>query len=56
MCPPQVDETTLGEEDDVAAVSHGVAIDLGLDIRDGDSVGLEPGDVDLDIKVSDAKR
>jgi hypothetical protein len=31
----QVDETALGEEDDVAAAGHEVAVDLGLDVGDG---------------------
>ena len=48
----EVDETTLGKEDDVAAVGHQVAVDLGLDVLDAGSVGLEPGDVDLNIEVA----
>ena len=48
----EVDETTLGEEDDVTAALHGVAVDLGLDLDSGDSVGLEPGNVDLDVEVA----
>lgn len=39
----------------MAAVGHRETIDLGLDIRDGNSIGLEPGDVNLDIEVTDAK-
>ena len=39
----------------MAAVGHGETIDLGLDIRDGNSIGLEPGDIDLNIEVTDAK-
>ena len=49
----QVDETTLGEEDDVAAVVHEVAVDLGLDAGDGLGVLLEPRNVDFDIEVTD---
>lgn len=49
----QVDETALGEEDDVAAVLEEVAVDLGLDALDGLGVGLEPGNVDFDIEVTD---
>lgn len=48
----QVDETTLGEEDDVAARSHGEAVDLGLDVLDALGVGLEPGNVDLNVEVA----
>jgi hypothetical protein len=50
----EVDETALGEEDDVAARGHGEAVDLGLDVDVLDRVLLEPGDVNLDVKVADA--
>lgn len=50
----QVDETALGEEDDVATRGHGEAVDLRLDVRDGRGVSLEPCDIDFDIKVTDA--
>jgi hypothetical protein len=48
----KVDETTLGEEDDVAAGGHGEAVDLGLDVLDGLGVLLEPGNVDLNVEVT----
>lgn len=51
---PKIDKTSLGEEEDVPAVSHGEAVNLGLDVHDGGSVGLEPCDVDLDIEVTNA--
>lgn len=51
---PQVDETALGEEDDVTAGSHGVPVDLGLDVHDLLNVGLEPCNVDLNIEVTNA--
>ena len=51
---PQVDETTLGEEDDVAARGHGVAVNLGLDVDGLLGVRLQPGDIDLNIEVTDA--
>ena len=51
---PKVNETTLGKQDDMAAVGHGVSVDLRLDVAAGGSVGLEPGDVDLNIEVTDA--
>jgi hypothetical protein len=50
----QVDETALGEEDDVAARGHGEAVDLGLDVDSGRGVGLQPCNIDFDIKVTDA--
>lgn len=50
----QVDETTLGEEDDVPAVGHGESIDLGLDVDGLLGVSLEPCDIDLNIKVTNA--
>lgn len=48
----KVDQATLSEEDDVAAVLHQEAVDLWLDVLDGGSVGLQPGDVDLNIEVT----
>lgn len=48
----QVDETALGEEDDVAAVLHEESVDLGLDVGNAGSVGLQPGNVNLDIEVT----
>jgi hypothetical protein len=50
----EVDETALGEEDNVAAGRHGEAVHLGLDVDGLGGVGLEPCDVDLDVKVTDA--
>lgn len=49
----QVDETALSEEDDVAAVLHEEAVDLGLDVLDAGSILLQPGDINLDIEVTD---
>jgi hypothetical protein len=49
----KVDETALGKEDDVAAVLHEEAVNLGLDVLDGSSVSLEPGNVDLAVEVTD---
>lgn len=48
----QVDETTLGKQDDVAAVLHEEAVDLGLDGNAAGRVSLEPGNVDLAVKVA----
>lgn len=48
----KVDETALGEEDDVTAVGHEVAVNLGLDVLVLLGVGLEPSDVNLDVKVT----
>ena len=52
-CAAQVDETTFGEQDDVVAVWHEEAVDLGLDALDGFCVLLEPRDVDFDIEMAD---
>lgn len=49
----KVDQTTLSQEDDVTAGSHDESVDLRLDVLDGLGVGLEPGNVNLDIKVAD---
>lgn len=48
----QVDETTLGKENDVAAALHEITVDLGLDVLDALGVLLQPGDVNLDIEVT----
>ena len=48
----QVDETALGEEDDVAAVLHEESVDLGLDVLNAGRVLLQPGNVNLDIEVT----
>lgn len=48
----KVDKTTLGKEDDVAAGGHGEAVDLGLDVDALNGVGLEPGNVDLNVEVT----
>lgn len=49
----KVDETTLGEKDDVTAVGHQEAVNLRLDVLDGLGVLLEPGNVDLNVEVTD---
>lgn len=48
----KVDETTLRQQDDVSPVGHKIAVDLGLDVLSGLGVSLEPGDVDLDIEMT----
>lgn len=52
----EVDKTAFGEEDDVAAVLHEVAVNLRLDVGDALGVGLEPGDVNLNVKVTNVWR
>ena len=48
----KVHKTTLGEEDDVTAVGHEEAVDLGLDVLRRGSSLLEPSNVNLDIEVT----
>jgi hypothetical protein len=48
----QVDETTLGEEDDVAAVLHQESVDLGLDVLDALGILLQPSDINLNVEVT----
>lgn len=48
----EVDETSLSEEDDVSSGRHGVSVDLGLDVADLLGVGLEPGNVNFNVKVT----
>ncbi len=49
----KVDEAAFSEEDDVTAVLHEVAVDLGLDVLDALGVFFHPGDVNFDVKMSD---
>lgn len=49
----QIDETALSQKDDVAAVLHEETVNLGLDVLDRLGVGLEPGNVNLNVKVTD---
>lgn len=51
----EVDEATFGEEDDVTAAGHGVPVDLRLDVDALLGVGLQPGDVDFNVEVANAK-
>ena len=51
----EVDKTTLSKEDDVTAVGHGEAVDLGLNVRDRLGVGLQPGDVDFNVEVTNTR-
>ena len=48
----QVDQAALGKENDVTAVGHEVSIDLGLNVLDALGVLLQPGDVDLNIEMT----
>jgi len=50
----EVDQSTLGEEDDVSAGLHLESVDLGLDLDVLGGVGLQPCDVNLDIEVTNA--
>ena len=48
----QVYETALSEEDDVAAVLHEESVDLGLNVLYTLGTLLQPGDIDLNIEVT----
>ena len=50
----EVDKAALSEEDDVAAIGHGETVNLRLDVRDRGCVGLQPGNVDFNIEVTNA--
>jgi hypothetical protein len=50
----EVDQSALGEENDVSAALHLESVDLGLDLNVLGGVGLQPCDVNLDIEVTDA--
>ena len=49
----EVDETTVGEENEVLAGRHGVPIDLRLDVHDRRGILLQPSDVNLNVEVTD---
>lgn len=49
----QVDQSAVGQKDDVAAVLHQVSVDLRLDVDHRFGVVLQPGDVDFNVKVTD---
>ena len=48
----EVNQTTLSQQDDVTAVGHQVTVNLGLDVLDGLGVGLKPGNVNLNVEVT----
>lgn len=48
----EVDKTTLSKQNDVAAILHQESVNLRLDVLHGLSIGLEPGNVDLDVEVA----
>lgn len=52
-CTAKVDKTAFGEEDDVTAILHEVAVDLWFNILDGFGIGFQPGDVDFNVEVTD---
>lgn len=51
---PQVDETALGQEDDVTARRHGEAVNLRLDVHGLLGVSLQPRDINLNVEVANA--
>lgn len=51
---PQINETTLSQKDQVAAVSHRVAVNLRFDVDDLLGILLQPGNINLDVEVTDA--
>lgn len=51
---PQVNKSTFCEKNNVTATSHGKSIDLRLDIDVLYSILLQPGNVDLNVKVTNA--
>ena len=52
----EVDETTRGENDEMAAVLEEEAVDLRLDVDLLDSVLVQPGNVDLSIEVTNVAK
>jgi len=52
----QVDQATVSEEDDVGTRRHQVAVHLGLDVDARLGVGLEPGNVNFHVEVTNVCR
>jgi len=40
----------------VTTIWHGEAVDLGFDVGDGNSISLEPGDINFNVEVADADK
>ena len=49
----KVDKAALGKEYDMTAVVHEEAVHLWLDILDRFGICLQPGNVDLNVEMSD---
>jgi hypothetical protein len=48
----QVDESALSEKNNVTSVVHEEAVNLGLDVLNALGVLLQPGDVNLNIEMT----
>jgi hypothetical protein len=48
----QIDETAFSQQNDVATVLQQEAVDLGLDVLDGLSIGFKPSNVNLDVEMA----
>jgi hypothetical protein len=49
----KVNQTSLSQQNDMASVGHSITVNLRLDVLDRLGIGLEPGNVNLDIEVAD---
>lgn len=52
-CATEVDKTAFGEEDDVTAILHEIAVNLGLDVCDGLGVSFQPSNVNFNVEMAD---
>lgn len=48
----KVDKTTFSQQDDVASTWHQESINLGLDVDLLGAIGLEPGNIYFNVKVT----
>jgi hypothetical protein len=48
----EIDETAICQKNNMSTRGQKVAVDLGLDVGDGLGVGLEPGNINLNIEMS----
>jgi hypothetical protein len=53
---PKVDKTALSEKDDVTSRRHREAVNLRLDIDDLLRILLQPRNINLDVKVTNATK
>lgn len=52
MSAAKIDKSSISEKDDVSAIRHRVSVNLRFDVAVLLGVGLEPGDIDFNVEVT----